>query len=325
MATLAEIRAKLQQIESRKGGRSQNNEDGELTYRFWNLSEGSSSTLRFLPDKNPDNTFFWQERLLINLTFPGIKGHDETKATTIRVPCMEMFGEPCPVLTEVRPWFNDSSLESTARKYWKKRSYMFQGFVVEDGLKEENTPENPIRKFSISPQIFNIIKAALMDTDMDHIPTSYENGTNFIITRTQKGGFNDYTTSKYSRKETALTDEQLAAIEKFGLNDLSTWLPNKPGPDGVNAIFEMFEASVAGELYDPERWGQHFRPYGLEVEAKPTAATTKPAEAAPAPKAEEAAPAAAEPVAEEAKASDPEPKASSAQDILAKIRARSAQ
>jgi hypothetical protein len=28
---------------------------------------------------------------------------------------------------------------------------------------------------------------------------------------------------------------------------------------------EMFEASVDGELYDPMRWGNFFKPYGLDV------------------------------------------------------------
>ena len=40
-----------------------------------------------------------------------------------------MFGENCPVLAEVRPWYKDETLKEMANKYWKKRSYIFQGFV----------------------------------------------------------------------------------------------------------------------------------------------------------------------------------------------------
>ena len=46
-----------------------------------------------------------------------------------------------PVLAEVRTWFKDSILEDMGRKYWKKRSYIFQGFV-DPTLDEETTRES---------------------------------------------------------------------------------------------------------------------------------------------------------------------------------------
>jgi hypothetical protein len=77
-----------------------------------------------------------------------------------------MWGESCPILNEVRPWFKDKSLEDMGRKYWKKRSYIMQGFVRENPINDDKTPENPIRRFIIGPQIFQIIKASLMDPDL---------------------------------------------------------------------------------------------------------------------------------------------------------------
>lgn len=320
MATLAEIRAKLKAQENNSGPR--NNEDGDALFAHWNMQDGENSLIRFLPDADPDNTFFWRERQQINLTFPGIRGEDENKNTTIRVPCVEMWGESCPILNEIRPWWKDPSLEDTARKYWKKRSYLMQGFVIETSIKEDKVPENPIRKFIMTPQIFNIIKAALLDPDMEYVPTDYDNGVNFVISRTSKGGFNDYSTSKYARRETALTDEQRAAIDQHGLFTLNDWMPARPTADGLKAIHEMFEASVNGDLYDPERWGQFYRPYGLAAPAN----TGRDTSSAPAPKPQESAPAQqaapqpqaqAEPVNEAAAAP-----AGSAKDILAKIRSR---
>jgi hypothetical protein len=84
-------------------------------------------------------------------------------------------------------------------------------------------------------------------------------------------------------------------------------------------MVEMFEASVDGEAFDMERWGQYFRPAGMSSKTgdpvAPQAATPEPdsepaaaveqAAAAPAPKAE------AKPAA-----------SGNAQDILAMIRAR---
>ena len=261
MASLAEIRAKLQSMESKPG--SSPAQSDKAIYPFWNIDEGTSTVLRFLPDSDPNNTFFWVERQMIRLTFPGVVGGD-AKPVTVQVPCVEMFNETCPILTEVRPWFKDPSLEDMGRKYWKKRSYIFQGFVNENPLNEE-APENPIRRFVIGPQIFNIIKSALMDPDMENLPTDYVNGTDFRLTKTTKGQYADYSTSKWARKESALTEEQLAAIDSNGLFNLNDFLPAKPTAEGIQAIAEMFQASVDGELYDPARWGTFYKPYGLDT------------------------------------------------------------
>ena len=157
MATLQEIRAKLQAANNQQGSGQTGGDNG--VYPHWNIQEGQTATLRFIPDGDPDNTFFWIERAMIKLPFAGVKGETNSKPVTVQVPCMEMWGETCPILTEVRPWFKDKSLEEMGRKYWKKKSYLFQGFVVESKLQEDKTPENPIRRFIIGSQIFNIIKS----------------------------------------------------------------------------------------------------------------------------------------------------------------------
>jgi len=127
MATLAEIRAKLKEQESRTGGSNNSSGGDNAIYPFWNLKEGTNSTVRFLPDGDENNTFFWQERLMIKLPFAGVKGQSDSRPVQVQVPWMEMFGESCAILNEVRAWFKDPSLEHMGRKYWKKRSYVFQG------------------------------------------------------------------------------------------------------------------------------------------------------------------------------------------------------
>lgn len=263
MATsLAEIRAKLQAQETRsQGGQSQGD---NAIYAHWNIPEGSSSKVRFLPDANSKNDFFWVERLMIKLPFAGIKGQSDSKPVVVQVPCVEMYGDACPILAEVRTWFKDPGLEEMGRKYWKKKSYLFQGFVRENALADDKTPENPIRRFIISPQIFNLIKAALMDPELESMPTDYTGGLDFTVTKTQKGGYADYSTSKWSRKETALTAEEQAAIDSHGLYNLADFLPKRPGEVELKVIKEMFEASVDGQAYDPEKWGQYFKPPGFK-------------------------------------------------------------
>ena len=332
MATsLAEIRAKLQAQETRsQGGQSQGD---NAIYAHWNIPEGSSSKIRFLPDANAKNDFFWVERLMIRLPFAGIKGQSDSKPVVVQVPCVEMYGDACPILAEVRTWFKDPGLEEMGRKYWKKKSYLFQGFVRENPLADDKTPENPIRRFVISPQIFNLIKAALMDPELESMPTDYTAGLDFTVTKTSKGGYADYSTSKWSRKETALTAQEQAAIDSHGLYNLSDFLPKRPGEVELRVIKEMFEASVDGQAYDPDRWSQYFKPSGFQskggnddVETSTPAPVAKATPAAVQPSSpfvgdddEDDAPVATAPV----QAPAAKPSSQKAEDILAMIRNRS--
>ena len=274
MASLAEIRAKLK---SQEVNRSTSNTGGDnAIYPHWNIAEGSEAVIRFLPDKDTNNTFFWTERNMIKLPFAGIKGQTDSRPVTVQVPCMEMYGKTCPVLTEVRPWFKDKSMEDMGRKYWKKKSYIFQGFVTTNPLAEDTKPENPIRRFIIGPQIFNIIRGALMDPEMEEMPTDYLKGVDFRVTKTTKGGYADYSTSKWSRRERALEEAERSAIDKFGLHNLGDFRPKEPSEAEVKIIKELFEKSVDGEAYDLEKYGQYFRPSGMSAQVSiPTA--SKPA------------------------------------------------
>lgn len=283
MATsLAEIRAKLQAAENRGSTGSMMNGESSI-YAHWNIAEGTSAKIRFLPDGNSSNTFFWVERAMIKLPFSGVKGQADSRPVQVQVPCMEMYGKetPCPILAEVRTWFKDPGLEDMGRKYWKKKSYLFQGFVRENPLSDDKAPENPIRRFIISPQIFNLVKSALMDPELENLPTDFDAGLDFTVTKTSKGGYSDYSTSKWARKESSLTSAERAAIEQHGLFNLTDFLPKKPTDVELKVIKEMFEASVNGEEYDPDRWGQYFKPSGLNLGNSPavTAADVDAAEA----------------------------------------------
>jgi hypothetical protein len=331
MASLAEIRAKLKEQENRSSGNSGPSGPNPI-YPFWNMKEGESSTLRFLPDGNADNTFFWKERLVIKLPFAGVKGETDSRPVQVQIPCMEMYGETCNILNEVRGWFKDPSLEDMGRKYWKKRSYIFQGFVTDNPLADDEAPENPIRRFIIGPQIFQIIKQALMDPDMEELPTDYTQGVDFRLNKTSKGGYADYSTSNWARRDRPLGDTEMAAVNTHGLFDLNDFLPKKPDETAQKVMQEMFEASVDGEAYDADRWSNYFRPAGMQARtgdptkaASPQATATSqsaPAptpQAAPAPVAETAP---FEPAPTPAAEAAPAAEGGNAQDILAMIRAR---
>jgi hypothetical protein len=329
MATsLAEIRAKLQQQDTKGSGNSTGGDNG--IFAHWNAPEGSTTRVRFLADANPKNTFFWVERLMIKLPFAGIKGQSESKPVIVQVPCVEMWGEACPILSEVRTWFKDKSLEEMGRKYWKKKSYLFQGFVRDNPITDDKGTENPIRRFVISPQIFNLVKNALMDPELENLPIDTQGGLDFNIKKTTKGGYADYSTSTWARKESALTADELAAIEKFGLYNLADFLPKKPSDAELKIIKEMFEASVNGEAYDADRWSNYYKPGGLNAPssaapAAPASPAQAPAAAAPAPTPAMEDDADDAPTAPVQAAQPAKPAGQRAEDILAMIRNRQKQ
>jgi hypothetical protein len=232
-------------------------------YPHWEIAPNATATVRFLPDGNTDNPFFWVERDVLKLQFHGIKGKPEVKHLLVQVPCMEMYDEECPVLKVVRIWMKDPSLEDMARKYWKKRSYFYQGFVRESPLRESDAPTNPVRNFIIGPQIHNLIRNMLMHKDLLESPCDYERGMNFTIKKTDKNGYGNYDQSYWAFKETTIPTAESEAIDIYGLTDLKSRLPIKPNAETVKVISEMFEASIDGESYDAKRWAGYFAPYGL--------------------------------------------------------------
>ena len=329
MASLAEIRARIAAQENKSNNKGSNTQSDNAIYPHWNMDEGTSAVIRFLPDADSKNEFFWVERQIIKLPFNGVKGDSNVKRIEVQVPCVEMYGDNCPILAEVRPWYKDESLKEMANKYWKKRSFLFQGFVRTNPLGDDKTPANPIRRFIISPQIIPIIRTGLMDPEMVELPTDYARGLDFNIRKTSKGGYADYSTSNWARRESPLTEAEQAAIEAHGLYNLADFLPKKPSEAELRVIKEMFEASVDGRPYDPEKWGAYYRPYGLEVPAGATKETSGNTQAST-PVAQPVAESSTAPWDDEAStatASAPieVPKATSsdkAQDILAMIRAR---
>ena len=331
MASLAEIRARLAAQENKSQGKSNAQQDNSI-YPHWNIDEGTVATIRFLPDADTKNEFFWVEKNIIKLPFNGVKGDSNVKQIIVQVPCNDMYvPNSCPILAEVRPWYKDESLKEMANKYWKKRSYIFQGFVRQNPLGDDKVPANPIRRFAITSQIFPIIKSGLMDPEILELPTDYMRGLDFNIKKTSKGGYADYSTSSWARRESSLTEAELEAINAHGLFNLRDFLPKQPTDAELKIIKEMFEASVDGQAYDPERWGQYYKPYGLDIPQAGTTAdqttavptVTAPA-TAPVAEAKSTEPWEDEPAQASQPVQVPTATASSdkAQDILAMIRAR---
>ncbi len=276
MSKLTELRQKLKEAQEKSENKFSNSTD-KSNYAFWNIKDGDFSTVRFLPDGDDQSEFFWVDKMEIRLPFAGVRGKS-TKPVTVKVPCLQTYGEVCPVMEEIKPlWKTD---EETARLYYRKKSSIFHGFVRKDAivrkdgtLGEENIPENPIRKFVIGSQLFKLIHAGLLDPEMEDIPTDYMQGSDFNIYKTKKGEWADYATSRWSKKPSALTEAEAEAIEKFTLPKLSSYLPKKPSAEEMAVIMELFADSMSGNAYDLEKYGAFYRPYGIEEDANATPST----------------------------------------------------
>jgi hypothetical protein len=268
---LERIRQLMREEEEKKNGNNKPSSFGgdNASYAFWNIPENTVATLRFLPDKDDTNPWFWVERQVIRLTFNGtINGDSPTdKAVTVTVPCVDMFGDVCPIIAETKPWWKDESKIEDARKYYKKRSFIAQGFVVNSPFEEPNKPENPIRRFSLGKELIDKLKAGMADTEMEYLPTDFQNGTDFKIRKTKKGGkesHNSYATSEWSRRSRPLSEAEVIALEQHGLFNLADFRwGTRPTQDHIAAIKAMFHASLNDQPYDFAEFGKYFRPYGV--------------------------------------------------------------
>lgn len=257
--TLQEIQQKLlEQSQANSGTARQSTGGDNASFPFWNIPENTSATIRFLPDGDANNDFFWVERQIIRLPFQGVAGQHD-KPVTVQVPCVDMFGDSCPITNAIRPWWKDESKKEMARIYYKKKSYLFQGFVVASPFEEQSVPENPIRRFVINPSIYEIIKNSLMNPEFDDLPTDYVGGRDFKLTKTKKGEYANYGTSQWSFKTRSLTETELQSIETHKLFNLKTFLGNRPDADGIAMIKAMFEDSLAGLPFDTAAYGEHYR------------------------------------------------------------------
>ncbi len=284
MATLAEIRAKLAQEaaqqEERKAAATGKRPSGgdNAQFLFFSMKPGQTSIFRFLPDADQDNIFPWLERNIIELPFDGTVGgkRDTTDLVKIKVPCPKMFHSivpdyklSCKITAHIAPWWDKkgtpvpSAQHKQAQKYYGKKSWLSQGFVVSTPL-EDAVPENPIRRITMTKQVFDPMFRAYNGTDFEVEPHNYDEGTDFNINVTLQGQYNNYSTSDFQRRHRSLSAEERAAIEEYGLFTLREFIGKVPDQDALDAQYAMFLDSLAGKPYDFAQFGQYYRPYGVD-------------------------------------------------------------
>lgn len=225
-------------------------------YPFYKLPEGKSSTLRFIPDANPENEMgFLIERRTHEMMIDGER---------TRVPCLETYGEDCPACNLSRSYYKAKDTVN-GKKFWPKKDHVARAIVVKDGLPPDpETGETYVGKvvtLTLGKSLYEIIAHNISSGDLgDELPCSIEEGTDFVITRTMKPGpngekYSDYSLSKFARTSRALEEEEIATIEfDDGTGNtpnyvaLNTLLPKKPTSEFVENLLEQF-LNEGGESY----------------------------------------------------------------------------
>lgn len=231
----AKLKQQIKDKEKQSGGVGQNN-----YYPFWEMKVGQQAVVRFLPDNNPDNPLmFLSEKLMHTLNVNG-----ETKS----VPCLKMYGEDCPICKISSDYYKQDDKDN-GKKYYRKKQYLGAVLVVEDPLPPDadsgETHEGKIRWIALGKKLYDVIKDAFESGDLDDVPFDYQNGTDFIIKKTQTGEFADYSRSKFAKNPRDLSEEEIAHAEASLIN-LSTLLPKKPEREKIE---NMLEAALTGNVY----------------------------------------------------------------------------
>lgn len=299
--TLESLKAAFGSSDKPEGGQQFTNN----YYPFWNMKTGQRAVVRFLPDADSTNPRgFLVEKVFHNLM---INGQKKT------VPCLSMYGEECPICKVSQAYYKAKD-DANGKKYWRKKQYVAQALVVEDPLPADaesgETHAGKVRYFALGYQIYNIIKEAFAaeDDPLEGIPYDCQDGYDFIIKKSEKGGYADYSVgTKFFSKQRGLSEDEMVVVDE-GMIELTTLLPKNPGIEKVQA---MLDADLSGGDYNDgsnSSGGKKDEDDGEEFAPAPKAAPAKAAAPAPAPKA----------------AASDEESATEVDDMLAAIRARRA-
>jgi hypothetical protein len=213
----------------------------KLFFSFWKAPEGSTSTIRFLPDLDEENPMgFLVENFVHELVINGKRE---------KVACLKMFGEDCPICALSQDYYDEKSPnhnEQLGKKYYRKKSYIGQVLVMDTPV--EHDQEQLVKLIDFGPAIFKQIQAAFQSGDLEEAPYELKGGYNFRIKKTKSGEYASYQTSSFSPKQTDVSDEVLEAIELF---DLKTFRTAKTAREQVEAM--LIADQTGGSLPTAEK------------------------------------------------------------------------
>lgn len=217
---------------------------GKLYYPIWDMEDGDSAVIRFLPDLNTKNPMGF----LVEKTVHNIQVNWESK----NVPCLQMYGEKCPICAASKSFY-DAGDQVNGKQYWRRKWYYAQVLVVKDNRRAGEKCDGRVMLLNVGYQLFNVIKAALASS-LSSAPFDYVTGCDFVLKKTGSDKYAGFVAgSGFIKPARALSDEELALAESKIIN-LSILLPPNPGVEKLKA---MLDASLRGTKYEepqPKAW-----------------------------------------------------------------------
>lgn len=290
MLDLNALRAKYA-AETAKIKNNSNNFTSQV-FDFRNLKVGDSVRVRFIEDSD-ENPVFWRERRTRNLKFNSVKdtsGAVLNQATYVDIPAFNkkfdevlwsnlpneyLYGNDEDVIQKRigNFWDGTDAGKELYGKFKRRKTYVMRGFLESD---VEGYERNKVYRFIVTEDLFNLISSFMSDTEIAYAPTDKVNGLDFIINVTGKNAslngktqeVKDYTTSKYARKETPLSEEELNYLQNNELPALLTFIYQKPDAEHEQAMIEMFEAIMNDDPYDVTRWGKFYKPNNVQFDGE---------------------------------------------------------
>lgn len=218
-------------FEKKSTGSSGSDQSWKLFYPFWKMPEDTTAVFRFLPDLDEDNSLqFLVEKLEHELIVNGQKK---------RVPCLSMWGEDCPICALSRKFYDEKN-ETMGKRYYRKKSYIGQGVVIESPI--EHDQNQLVKLIEFGPAVFKSIQAGFSSGDLEEVPYDLKAGYNFRIKKTKNGQYASYTTSSFAPKQTSLDDDVIESLRLFNLADFRG---SKPEVSTVEAMLVADQTGVS--------------------------------------------------------------------------------
>lgn len=273
MSAMNKMAALKAAFEKKTSAGGEGNQDWKKFFQFWRMPDDSTAVIRFLPDLDEDTDLgFLVENLQHDLHINGNRKN---------VPCLQMWGEKCPICDLSRKYYDDKN-EQLGKKYYRKKSYIGQCIVIESPI--EHDQSQLVKLIDFGPAIFKQIQAAFQSGDLEEAPYELKGGYNFRIKKTKNGQYASYSTSSFAPKQTDLDDEIIESLTLFNLADYRGKRPElatieallvadqtgqsiaEPTSDGANE-----SSSVAAEVQQPSATPE--QKVSSTVEATPAAAS----------------------------------------------------
>ncbi len=209
--TLEELKKAFQEknTKSDDGGDRNANAIWKKRYDFFKINAGETAVVRFLPDANVENPLVFVKEIFTHKL--RVNGHSKT------IPCLKrLYNKPCPCCELSAKYYAEGN-DKQGLDYYIKRSYLIPILLVKDPLESDDATS--AKYIDVGPKIYKIILNAIGSDDLDAAPYAYKGGYDFRLVKEQQGDFGNYDLSKFSPKQTSLSDEVIDNLELINLDE----------------------------------------------------------------------------------------------------------